>query len=258
MKILITGKSGYIGKALASALNKDHDITAIGRDDFDLTNYSKVCDWFSDKFFDVVLHTAIVGGSRLIEETSDVLDQNIMMYYNLLNNKKHFGKFINFGSGAELHDTMYGISKNTIFNSLKDKKDFYNIRIYGLFDHNEKESRFIKSNIFRYKEKQSIIIFKNKQMDFFFMEDLISVIRYFLYNNNPPTVFDCTYEKSLTLYNIAEIINNLNDYKVDIEIWDQTIQDNYVGEFSKLPIDYIGLEKGIQKTYKLLFDKCKA
>ena len=38
MKILITGKNGYIGKNLTNKLKGLHHITSIGRDDFDLSD----------------------------------------------------------------------------------------------------------------------------------------------------------------------------------------------------------------------------
>ena len=37
MKILVTGKNGYVGKSIINKL-KGYDITGVGRDDFDLTN----------------------------------------------------------------------------------------------------------------------------------------------------------------------------------------------------------------------------
>ena len=38
MRILITGKNGYVGRSLHSYLYSKHDITIIGRQDLDLTN----------------------------------------------------------------------------------------------------------------------------------------------------------------------------------------------------------------------------
>ena len=37
-KILITGKSGYIASTLIKHFSKDHVVTAVGREDFDLKN----------------------------------------------------------------------------------------------------------------------------------------------------------------------------------------------------------------------------
>jgi nucleoside-diphosphate-sugar epimerase len=84
MKILITGSNGYIAKSLYKEFKKNHEITLISRSDFDLCDYIEVDRFFEGKFFDVVIHTAVKGGSRLLVETWDNLDYNLIMYYNLV------------------------------------------------------------------------------------------------------------------------------------------------------------------------------
>ena len=86
MNILITGGNGYIAKSLA---NKLDNVTSITRKDFDLTDRKSADDWFYGRYFDVVIHTAIKGGSRLKKDNSDAFYQNIQMFYNLLNNKRN-------------------------------------------------------------------------------------------------------------------------------------------------------------------------
>ena len=94
MDILITGGSGYIAKALND--NLKHNITTPTRQNFDLSSYDATCEWFNERQFDVVLHTAISGGSRLHEDDSVVLQQNLAMYNNLLVNKTPVTKSVNF------------------------------------------------------------------------------------------------------------------------------------------------------------------
>ena len=148
MKILITGGNGYIAKSIYPSLHTKYDITTVGRQDFDLTNWDETNKWFEEKQFDVVIHTAVVGGSRLKEEDSSIMDQNLKMHYNLLDQQDKYTKFIYFGSGAEYSlNTPYGLSKFIINQSFKDKPNFYNLRIYGVFDENEWETRFIKTCI---------------------------------------------------------------------------------------------------------------
>ena len=149
MKILITGANGYIGKSLYNTLKDKYEIIAITRKELDLNNSSQVNDFFKDKYFDVVLHCAVKGGSRLQQDDWSIIDYNLQMYYNLLANKSHYDKFITFGSGAEVYasESFYGLSKRVIFESMNNQPNFYNLRIYGVFDENELNTRFIKSNI---------------------------------------------------------------------------------------------------------------
>jgi len=203
MNILITGAGGYIGKVFYNYFKTEYNISLLTRKEADLTNLKQVKSFFQDKYFDIVIHCAIVGGGRLDEDTPSVLDDNLKMYYNLLECENHFNKLIHFGSGAESQESFYGWSKKIIHNSIQDKDKFYNIRILNVFDENELDYKFIKTNIQKYINKQDIEIFQNKFMDFFYMEDLVTLIRYYI-NNDGPKVIDCCYDYSPTLYDIAD------------------------------------------------------
>jgi nucleoside-diphosphate-sugar epimerase len=254
MNILITGGNGYIAKNLYEGLQDTHNVTSISRNDFDLTNREHTDKFFQDKYFDVVIHTAIAGGSRLRKDTEDVLDQNLIMYYNLLANESKFKKFINIGSGAELfaQQDPYGLSKHVINYSMKNKTNFYNVRIFAVFDENELESRFIKSSIIKYLNDQPIEIHQDKLMDFFYMEDLITLMKYCISADDLPKEINCSYRNIYHLKDIAKIINTLDESMVPIKIVNKKIGTNYTGTFSNLGIDYVGLEQGIKNVYNKL------
>tara|TARA_R110000824_G_scaffold276710_4_gene465127 strand:- start:1048 stop:1833 length:786 start_codon:yes stop_codon:yes gene_type:complete len=254
LKVLVTGGNGYIAKSLATALGSKYNITSVTRNDFDLTDTRSTCDWFKNKYFDVVLHTAIVGGNRLHQDTHDVIDQNLLMYYNLLGNKERYGKFINFGSGAEQFQphSPYGISKKIISDSVINTDNFYNIRIFGIFDENELERRFIRSNITRYLNNEPMIIHNNIMMDFFYMKDLISLVEYFIDNTILSKEANCCYQEKITLKSIADIINTMGEYSVPIQTTSDKISDFYCGESILPPIHIYGLRIGIHNTFTKL------
>jgi nucleoside-diphosphate-sugar epimerase len=253
MKILITGGNGYIAKSLYSAFKDKYDITSITRQDFDLTDSFETLKYFSNKYFDIILHCAVSGGNRLKQETWDDMDNNLRMYYNLLNCKNRFGALIHFGSGAETNalETPYGLSKKIIANSISKIPNFYNIKIFGTFDENELDTRFIKGNIKRYINKEPMVIHQDKFMDFFYMKDLISLISYYIDNDNVPKQIDCSYIGLYKLSEIASIINNLDDYKVDIQIEREGAALSYYGTANVL-LDFIGLKEGIRQIYNKL------
>lgn len=258
IKILITGANGYIGKFLYRELKNIYQVNIVTRKDVDLTNSIQVHNFFKDKYYDIVIHCAIEGGHRLIKDTSKVLDNNLKMYYNLLEHKSCYNKFITFGSGAEifLSQEPYGMSKNIISESIFEKDNFYSIRLYGIFDENELDSRFIKSNIIRYINKQPIQIHQNKFMDFFYIKDLLKVVCYYIDGNSPtPKEYECSYYNELpySLLDIASIINNLDDYKVDISLNEKEIGTDYISTIKReLPISFIGLKEGIKQVYNKL------
>jgi nucleoside-diphosphate-sugar epimerase len=257
MKILVTGANGYIGKSIVQNLKDQYDVIGITRQDVDLSDTNHVLEYFKDKYFDVVIHCAVVGGSRLKKDDPSVFDQNILMYYNLIKCRSSYGKFIHFGSGAEFYakQTPYGYSKFIINQAILNQPGFYNIRIFAVFDENELDTRFIKANLINYINKKPIVIHNNKSMDFFYMKDLISLVKYYIDNEDLPKQIDCTYEESKHLLYIATYINTLSNYSVDIDIQSPEIHNGYIGQYTKLPIKYIGLDRGIFEVYKKLIKK---
>ena len=253
MKILITGKSGYVAKSLYNALKDKYEITMIGRQDFDLTNFVDTKSYFQDRYFDVVIHTAVSGGSRLRKDSTEDMDINLSMYYSLLHNKSSYGKFIHFTSGAEIYmqDEPYGFSKSIISKSIEALDNFYSLRIFAVFDENELETRFIKSCIQRYINKEDIEVHCNKNMDFFYMQDLVQVVEHYMNNDDLLKTFNCCYEKKYSLFEIAMMINTLDNYKVAICAKNKTDKD-YAGYFRSIGINYTGLEEGIRQVYNKL------
>jgi GDP-L-fucose synthase len=256
MRILITGANGYIGKSLYNALKDKYDVTAITRNSFDLTDSIAMSKFFESRYpFDIVLHCAVAGASNPKNTNWDIADSNLIMYYNLLKFKQHYSKLIHFGSGAEtyLPSTPYGYSKKVIAKSILNQDNFYNIKIFGVFDENELDTRFIKANIKRYINKEAIQIHEVKFMDFFYMQDLVKVIDYYINELNPPKEFDCVYsENSYTLFGLACLINKLDNYEVEV-VYGDKIGDDYLSKYrTTSPIELIGLEEGIKQVYNKL------
>lgn len=257
MNILITGGGGYIGTGLYNHLSSTYNVISINRQTFDLRNYDQTKTWFQNKFFDIVIHTSIVGGNRLINENGETIYSNLLMFDNLLDFKNHFNKLITFGSGAEFYNSKspYGLSKKIINYLCHNYTNFYNLRLYGLFDENENERRFIKNNINKYINHQNMLIHNNKYMDFIFFKDFLKIIEFYIKNTNLPKEIDCVYKNKYTLLDIANIINSLNNYYVNIDINHNNDNINYTGNYLDLNIEYIGLESGIKNTYRKLKDE---
>lgn len=256
MKILITGGNGFIATNLIEYLKKDESsVISVGRTNFDLSCHNSTQDWFksTNEYFDVVIHTASQGGSRLKEDSTAILDNNIKMYYNLVHNSKYFNKLINLGSGAEyIQNSLYGLSKKIIHLSIQNKPNFFNLRLYAIFNENELKTRFIKNNILRHINQEKLIIDKNKYMDFIYFEDFVLIIKHYIKYDNLPKSIDCVYKQKYSLLNIANIINNIDIHSSNIEILEDKLDNSYIGQFTDLNIKYIGLEQGIINTYRNL------
>lgn len=257
MRLLITGSNGYIGRSICQTLRShNYEIVNINRTVCDLRDSLSVKSFFAKhSFFDCVIHTAaVIVGEKIQADNVDILKDNISMFYNLYKHRDQFSKFISLGSGAELlgSNSPYGMSKKMIRNIILETDNFFNMRIYGIFDHMELNTRFIKANILRYIYKNPLIVYKNKYMDFIYMQDFINLLVYYL-SNNAPKEIDCVYRQKYKLSDIANLINKLNTYNVDIIINNHQQDQPYCGEANEL-ISYMGLENGIKNTYKNLME----
>lgn len=274
MKILLTGANGYIARNLKNYLENDcFEIDLLHRGVADLMYRDQVDSFFQGKNYDAIIHCASVGGNRNFRDDVFCINTNLTMFYNLMEHKDKFKKFINLGSGAELdrskninlssslHNCFpvddYGLSKNIIAKVGSQINSFYNVRIFNVFNHDELDTRMIKNNIKKYINKEKMIIHQDKYMDFFYMLDLYKVIIHILFNSNSPKTIDCSYPEKMKLSDIAHKINNLSDYKVDVEIEKKGMGNEYRGNPSTLyPTNLIlnikGLDVGIRETYERL------
>ena len=258
MKILITGGNGYIAKSIYSALCKKHDVTLVTKNDLNLTYRYKVEHYFSNKYFDLIIHTAVSGGNRLFQDGPNVVSSNLLMYDNLMRCRDKFNRLIHFGSGAEdKADGYYGFSKRIINQLMKLDSKSVNVKIYAVFDENESDTRFIKSNILKYINQKDMIIHQDKKMDFFYMKDLISLVEWLINQHEEEfsiQEINCSYLEKITLTQITGMINLLDNHKVDIIIEDKIEGTGYCDTHPIMPFKLIGLEEGIKETYNIL--KC--
>ena len=251
MRILVTGKNGYVGSGIINKLKAyKYDVIGVGRDDFDLTDRKSTNTYFKDKYFDVIIHTAICGGSRLILDGNDVLANNLNMFYNLMANAHKFKQLISFGSGAELNwpSDSYGLSKSIIADTISSHSKLNNIRIFGVFDENEWDTRFIKTFLKNYKNKEPMVIHQNKLFDFIYMDDLVTIVNFIILNPNIKSIDGC-YRESYTLREIADYINTLDNHCCKIKVNHNYLGTPYTGSFKNYNLDLTGLKQGINKIY---------
>lgn len=279
MKILITGAKGFIGSELVKSFSKKYEVTGISRDEVDLTDLSAVTNFFYDKHYDVVIHCATVGGRRFNIDTCETFFANIRMFENLMLVKHRFRYFINFSSGAEFDRSSmivarnegmyytipkdyYGFSKYIISNRLKNEKNVLNIRIFSCFGLNEK-CGFITTVIRNCLNDDIVDIHENKLFDFFYIEDLIFLVDFFIKNYKGIFIkeLNAVYNDKRTLldiyYYIRALCNN-GDMGGNKLLVGNGVGNEYTGSsdlIDSLGFTFIGLEEGIKEIYNDMKNK---
>ena len=285
MKILVTGANGFLGTELAELFEKEgHSVIRGTRENFDLLNKNQVRDFLEKNPVNIIVHTAIKGGRRNVKDSMKIYVDNCLMFQNLLSNIEHYDVMFNFASGAEFDKRndinlaketdfgkneipidFYGASKYNITHYIRTTADFgkiINLRIFNCFGKHEKEDRMIKSCLQKYINKEPMIIHKDRVMDFFYVEDLYSVMKYYIEkmllsfdNDEPQELFqdmNMSYNAKANLTEIANFINNLDSHSVPIIVNEPGLDRNYTGHSGRLDslnLELDGMFKGIEKIY---------
>jgi nucleoside-diphosphate-sugar epimerase len=167
--ICIIGSRGFIGSHVAKRFPS---ATLLERKDLDLLDEEAVKNYFMTHRFDLVIHCAAVGGSRLKTETDDIFNQNVNMFTSVYKtiNSAHL---IWFSSGAASGDTPYGRAKKYIENLVSADPRVHVIKIWGCFGPNEPAQRLLATGI----RDGHVKISKDRLFDFVHVQDVVNTVQ---------------------------------------------------------------------------------
>lgn len=280
--LFITGSKGFIGRNLVNFFENEYEILAPDHKELDLLCQEGVNKFFDKNEIDYVIHCANVGGNRKHNDTEDIIEKNVRMFFNLAENNENFEKMINLGTGAEyskcnmkpnikeseigkfIPEDYYGFSKYIITKSIENTNNIYSFRLFGIFGpHEDYSYKFISNSILKNFLKLPITIMQNVYFDWLYIDDLMSIMKYFLLNNPSDNIYNVTSGKTIDIVSIAKIINNLSDFESQIEVVNKGLNREYSGSNRKLldeigKYEFIEIENSIKRLrdyYKLNIDK---
>lgn len=235
-KILITGSSGVIGKALCNSWH-DKDIVFFDRKNGqEMTNEKQLSEFLTDQV-DTVIHLAALSRVREAEESSEDLERdNIKSIHSLIRriNQLHKKPKVIFASSREVYGNSsvpctedsptkpcnaYGESKLRGEILLKDAahRDSFPLtvlrlsNIYGCSD--DHSSRFFPNLFDAVFQRTPMKLFGGQQsLDFFHIEDLIKVfgiaLEQSIENSNQIETINVSSGKSWKLIDIVQIVES--------------------------------------------------
>ena len=277
MNILLTGSGGIIGKNLKEYLKDKYTLLCPRSLELDLTDENAVKKYFLHNKIDFIIHCASVGGARGIDDRDSTIDDNLSMVNNLIKYKNNGVRIILFGSGAmydksrNLHKVkeseigqyiphdLYGQSKMRIAQSIKKYSDILCLNIFACYGYGEKANRFPSYAINQVLNGEDVVINQNAVFDYLFVEDMQKIVEHFIKYEPENKIINISPTKSISLLEIAEIINNFSDKKVNIFVKNKVLCNEYTGDnsllLSEIPdFQFTTMESGLKKLYLYMQD----
>ena len=273
MNILLTGSGGFIGKNLKEYLKDKYTLLTPRSYELNLVDESAVEKYFDENDIDFVIHCASIGGARGVKDIDTTIDDNLKMVDNILKYKKSDTRVILFGSGAmydksrPLHKVkesqigefiphdLYGKSKMMIAQKIKNRKDVVCLNIFACYGYGEKENRFPSYAINQVLAGENIEINQNVIFDYLFVEDMQRIVEYFIKNIPVNNIMNITPADSVSLSEIANIVADFSDKKIDVTIKNPEMNNEYTGDNSILlknysELQFTRIEEGLRKLYE--------
>lgn len=245
--IFITGGSGFVGKNLIEYFKDKYHVLSPSHKELDLLDTESTNNFFKKNTIDVVIHCAVVGGSRPEENENNSLNKNLRMFFNIINNKSKFKKMIFIGSGAEYDKSTplinvkeedfdkkipfdeYGFFKYVCSKYIDNLDNTISLRVFGLFGkHEDYRYRFISNAICQNLAGLPITINQNVYFDYVYINDFVRIVDYFINNKVKYKFYNVGTGNKIDLIMIAKLINKIAKNKSEIKI----INSGYNNEYS--------------------------
>lgn len=273
MKILITGGNGFIGKNLKEYLEKKYYVYSPSHQELDLLNGNKVREYLENNNFDIVIHAAVKGGSRKQPTFQDMLKNNLLMFFNIAQNKHLYKRMIFLGSGAEydkkydiiqvkeedfgkkVPDDDYGFYKYICSKYIQSSDNVINLRLFGIFGkYEDYDIRIISNLICRALLNLPIEINQNAVFDFIDIQDFCKIVEYFILNNPKEKFYNIGNGKPIQLIEIANIIKKISGKNFEITLKKHGLNKEYTCNNSKLinemkKINFTSIEQSIENLF---------
>ncbi|MGA3210747.1 MAG: NAD(P)-dependent oxidoreductase [Terriglobales bacterium] len=251
--LLITGGTGFIGRNLAQYLGSRYAVAAPSSAELDLCDARRVEDYLDANHFDVIVHAATTRSNRRHPASSDLLNLNCRMFFNLARNQDKFGKLIHFGSGAEYERTglpapvresyfdtqvpsdPYGFSKYICAKYIERARNLVDLRLFGVFGKYEDATvRFISNACCRVIAGLPIVMRQNVEFDYLYVDDLAEITAWFVDHDASHRAYNVCTGRTNSLLDLAAMVKEVSGKNPEICVRQGGLGPEYSGDNSRL------------------------
>lgn len=273
-RILLTGSNGFIGRNIQeSFLARKYDLCCPRHAELDLADTQAVDRFFASQSFDVVLHAAVKPGHRNAPDSHNLLATNLRMFENLARNADHFGKCLNFGSGAVYdaaadnrevsEDALYarmGTDEHSFCKYLISKRidsldNFINLTIFGIFGpHEDWQIRFISNAVCKALFGLPITLRQDRCFSYLYAPDLMPILEFFIENKVQYKSYNIVPDQSKQLLDVAQLVRQISGGETKVVVSKEGEGVAYSGSNVRLrrefaAVRFTPMEQAVQQLY---------
>ncbi|GHV77518.1 CDP-abequose synthase [Spirochaetia bacterium] len=273
-KILITGagQKSFIGRNLKEALQGTYMIFAPGHGELELLNYKALESFVKINKVDIIIHAAI--HVPLFNGSEKEYFNDMQMFLNIEKISFFVEKVLYFGSGAEYNKandicmvkeemignsipiTEYGLAKYTMNIIARQSVNIYNLRLFGIFGKYELwELKFISNLCCKAICNLPLTIRKDCSFDFLYIDDLVTIVKWFLENIPEYHDYNVCYGKPYLLTELAALVKEISLTNQDIVLLDEQKNLDYTADNTRLRNElhgftFISMQTAIKELYE--------
>lgn len=258
MRVLVTGGSGFIGRNLQELLAPKHEVLAPRRAELDLLDGDAVRGWLKKNSVDAVVHSATTPGHRNAGKVEDLAIRNLRMFFHLAECGDSFERLIVLGSGAEYDMRFYepkmpeafagthvpaddtGFSKLLISRYVEAKRaegrKWVHLRPFGVYGKWEDwEIRFLSNALCKAIHGLPITLRQNRKFDYVWVDDLCTVVDWFLTHDAKHAAYNVTPDASVELLALARMAREAaGNPELPIRVAEEGLGREYSGDNARL------------------------
>lgn len=263
MKILLLGKTGFVGRNLHEwlACSEDYDIDAPSHGELDVLDEGAVFSLLREGSYDAVLNCL----DRHAVADASYAEERLRMFHNLAHHRDLYGKMIYFGSGAEygrqlplesvcekdfgrvIPSDSYGFALYQMAEFSLMSENIYDLRLFGIFGKYELwDRRFISNCICKALCGYPLTMRQDRVMDYLDVADLCEMVEWVLRGNPEQHAYNATSGKRYSLSELAHAVLEVTGADVQILIAKEGFSPEYtsnngliaheMGEFELTPM----------------------
>jgi GDP-L-fucose synthase len=272
LKILLTGRSGFIGRNLMEYFTRmpnKYCIDSPSHSQLDLTDESEVKKFLERGNYDVVLHAAMYNRDY---NHPDMLSESLRIFFNLEKCSSLYGRMFYFGSGAEFDKTQdminikedefgssipknyYGLAKYIMGRLALESHNIYNLRLFAVYGRYEHwPTKFISNACCRALYGMPVTIQRNVVFDYLYIDDLCRIVEEFIKITPKYRHYNVASGRKTDLCSLAEKVIKISGKDLDIMVAEPGFKPEYSANIKRMlgeiSCNFTDIDTGIRLLY---------